>query len=213
LLGNFKLDGIAPARRGEPQIEVTFDIDANGILHVSAKDKQSGKEQKISIQGSSGLSKDEIEKPSATPKPTPRKTASASKKSMPRTRPKTSSSPSKNNSPNSATGPGRTQGNARRQDQGRQGRDLQRRRDQINSAVSDLESSLQALAQAAQQAGAGAAAPPETRQSKTRPMPKSWIDLEDTRQDKNWLILTTPRAQIQAKGKVVHPYHQTPTTR
>jgi molecular chaperone DnaK len=62
LLGNFKLDGIAPARRGEPQIEVTFDIDANGILHVSAKDKQSGKEQKISIQGSSGLSKDEIEK-------------------------------------------------------------------------------------------------------------------------------------------------------
>ncbi|GAA5482350.1 molecular chaperone DnaK [Haloferula sargassicola] len=62
LLGNFKLDGIAPARRGEPQIEVTFDIDANGILHVSAKDKQSGKEQKISIQGSSGLSDDEIEK-------------------------------------------------------------------------------------------------------------------------------------------------------
>jgi molecular chaperone DnaK len=65
LLGNFKLDGIAPARRGEPQIEVTFDIDANGILHVSAKDKQSGKEQKISIQGSSGLSKDEIEKAKA----------------------------------------------------------------------------------------------------------------------------------------------------
>ena len=62
LLGNFKLDGIAPARRGEPQIEVTFDIDANGILHVSAKDKQSGKEQKISIQGSSGLSDEEIQK-------------------------------------------------------------------------------------------------------------------------------------------------------
>ncbi|MBB5351118.1 molecular chaperone DnaK [Haloferula luteola] len=62
LLGNFKLDGISPARRGEPQIEVTFDIDANGILHVSAKDKQSGKEQKISIQGSSGLSDDEIDK-------------------------------------------------------------------------------------------------------------------------------------------------------
>ncbi|MCW1884769.1 molecular chaperone DnaK [Luteolibacter flavescens] len=65
LLGNFKLDGIAPARRGEPQIEVTFDIDANGILHVSAKDKQSGKEQKISIQGSSGLSQEEIEKAKA----------------------------------------------------------------------------------------------------------------------------------------------------
>lgn len=62
LLGNFKLDGISPARRGEPQIEVTFDIDANGILHVSAKDKGTGKEQKISIQGSSGLSKDEIER-------------------------------------------------------------------------------------------------------------------------------------------------------
>ena len=62
LLGNFRLDGIAAARRGEPQIEVTFDIDANGILHVSAKDKQSGKEQKISIQGSSGLSKEEIER-------------------------------------------------------------------------------------------------------------------------------------------------------
>jgi molecular chaperone DnaK len=62
LLGNFRLDGISAARRGEPQIEVTFDIDANGILHVSAKDKQSGKEQKISIQGSSGLSKEEIEK-------------------------------------------------------------------------------------------------------------------------------------------------------
>ncbi len=62
LLGNFKLDGIGAARRGEPQIEVTFDIDANGILHVSAKDKQSGKEQKISIQGSSGLSDEEIAK-------------------------------------------------------------------------------------------------------------------------------------------------------
>ncbi len=62
LLGNFKLDGIAPAPRGVPQIEVTFDIDANGILHVSAKDKGTGKEQKISIQGSSGLSKEEIER-------------------------------------------------------------------------------------------------------------------------------------------------------
>ena len=59
-LGTFHLDGIAPAPRGVPQIEVTFDIDANGILHVSAKDKGTGKEQKISIQGSSGLSKDEI---------------------------------------------------------------------------------------------------------------------------------------------------------
>jgi molecular chaperone DnaK len=61
-LGTFKLDGIPPAPRGVPQIEVTFDIDANGILHVSAKEKVSGKEQKISIQGSSGLSQEEIEK-------------------------------------------------------------------------------------------------------------------------------------------------------
>ncbi|SHI79602.1 molecular chaperone DnaK [Rubritalea squalenifaciens DSM 18772] len=62
ILGNFRLDGIEPAPRGMPQIEVTFDIDANGILHVSAKDKKSGKEQKISIEGSSGLSDEEIEK-------------------------------------------------------------------------------------------------------------------------------------------------------
>ncbi len=62
LLGNFRLDGIEPAPRGLPQIEVTFDIDANGILHVSAQDKKTGKEQKISIEGSSGLSDDEIAK-------------------------------------------------------------------------------------------------------------------------------------------------------
>jgi len=62
VLGNFRLDGIEAAPRGVPQIEVTFDIDSNGILHVSAKDKKSGKEQKISIEGSSGLSDEEIEK-------------------------------------------------------------------------------------------------------------------------------------------------------
>jgi molecular chaperone DnaK len=61
-LGNFKLDGIAPAPRGAPQIEVTFDIDANGILNVTAKDLGTGKDQKITIQGSSGLSKEEVEK-------------------------------------------------------------------------------------------------------------------------------------------------------
>src|SRR6187431_2391496 len=61
-LGTFHLDGIPPAPRGVPQIEVTFDIDANGILHVSAKDLGTGKEQKISITGSSGLSKDEVER-------------------------------------------------------------------------------------------------------------------------------------------------------
>ncbi len=62
LLGKFTLDGIPPAPRGIPQIEVTFSIDANGILEVKAKDKATGKEQHISIQGSSGLSKDEIER-------------------------------------------------------------------------------------------------------------------------------------------------------
>src|SRR5437899_1438648 len=61
-LGTFHLDGIPPAPRGVPQIEVTFDIDANGILHVSAKDLGTGKEQKISITGSSGLSKEEVER-------------------------------------------------------------------------------------------------------------------------------------------------------
>lgn len=61
-LGRFHLDGIPPAPRGIPQVEVTFDIDANGILHVSAKDKASGKEQSIRITSSSGLSKDEVEK-------------------------------------------------------------------------------------------------------------------------------------------------------
>ncbi|UDG79644.1 molecular chaperone DnaK [Candidatus Steffania adelgidicola] len=61
-LGQFNLDGIAPAMRGTPQIEVTFDIDADGILHVSAKDKNSGREQKITIKASSGLNEKEIQK-------------------------------------------------------------------------------------------------------------------------------------------------------
>ncbi len=61
-IGRFHLDGIPPAPRGVPQVEVTFDIDANGILHVSAKDKATGKEQKIRIEASSGLSQEEIEK-------------------------------------------------------------------------------------------------------------------------------------------------------
>jgi len=61
-LGRFALDGIPPAPRGVPQIEVTFDIDANGILHVTAKDKASGKTQSIKITGSTGLTKDEVEK-------------------------------------------------------------------------------------------------------------------------------------------------------
>jgi molecular chaperone DnaK len=62
LLGEFNLEGIAPARRGMPQIEVTFDVDANGIMNISAKDKSTGKENKITIKSDSGLSKEEIEK-------------------------------------------------------------------------------------------------------------------------------------------------------
>jgi molecular chaperone DnaK len=61
LLGDFNLEGIPPARRGQPQIEITFDIDANGIMHVSAKDKNTGKENKITIKSSSGLSEAEIQ--------------------------------------------------------------------------------------------------------------------------------------------------------
>jgi molecular chaperone DnaK len=62
VLGEFNLEGIPPARRGTPQIEITFDIDANGIMHVSAKDKATGKENKITIKSDSGLSKEEIER-------------------------------------------------------------------------------------------------------------------------------------------------------
>jgi molecular chaperone DnaK len=62
VLGEFKLEGIAPARRGQPQIEVTFDIDANGIMHISAKDKGTGKENKITIKSDSGLSEADIQR-------------------------------------------------------------------------------------------------------------------------------------------------------
>merc|ERR1712057_10208 len=61
-LGTFRLDGIAPAARGVPQIEVTFDIDANGILSVTAKDKATNKQQSITITGASTLGKDEVER-------------------------------------------------------------------------------------------------------------------------------------------------------
>merc|ERR1712151_711869 len=60
MIGNFRLEGIPSAARGVPQIEVTFDIDVNGILHVTAKDKGSGKDQKIIIKGASGLSEEEV---------------------------------------------------------------------------------------------------------------------------------------------------------
>ena len=61
-LGDFKLDGIRPAPRGTPQVEVTFDIDANGILNVTAKDKDTGKDQKITISGSSSMDEDEVDR-------------------------------------------------------------------------------------------------------------------------------------------------------
>ncbi len=73
-LGRFILDGIPPAPRGVPQIEVTFDIDASGILSVTAKDKASGKSQSIRIEASTGLSKEEIERMQRMPKCTPKKT-------------------------------------------------------------------------------------------------------------------------------------------
>src|SRR5260221_8470108 len=61
-IGKFQLTGIPPAPRGMPQVEVTFDIDANGILHVAARDKATGKEQKIRIEASSGLTDNEIDR-------------------------------------------------------------------------------------------------------------------------------------------------------
>ena len=79
-LGLFKLDGIAPAPRGVPQIEVTFDIDANGIVTVSAKDLGTGKEQHITISSSSNMSKDDIDKLSVRPSSLPPRTRSAGKR-------------------------------------------------------------------------------------------------------------------------------------
>ncbi len=160
LLGNFKLDGIAPARRGEPQIEVTFDIDANGILHVSAKDKQSGKEQKISIQGSSGLSKDEIEKA----KRDAEAHADEDKKRVEKV-------DAKNKADNLVFSVEKQLAelgdNAPAELKELLGTKLQAVKDSIssddldsiNKAVADLEGSLQALAEAAQHAQAGAQQP------------------------------------------------------
>ena len=88
LLGQFDLVGIPPAPRGVPQIEVTFDIDANGIVHVSAKDKATGKEQSIRIQASGGLSDAEIERWSRTPKRTRPRTRRSASSSRPRTTPR-----------------------------------------------------------------------------------------------------------------------------
>jgi molecular chaperone DnaK len=169
LLGNFKLDGITPARRGEPQIEVTFDIDANGILHVSAKDKQSGKEQKISIQGSSGLSQDEIEKA----KRDAESHAEEDRKRVEKV-------DAKNKADNLVFSTEKQLGELGDQAPAElksmlEGK-IQAVKDaiasddieKINSASSDLENSLQALYQAAQQAQAGAAgAAPDVEPAET----------------------------------------------
>ena len=160
LLGNFKLDGIAAARRGEPQIEVTFDIDANGILHVSAKDKQSGKEQKISIQGSSGLSKDEIEQA----KRDAEAHAEEDKKRVEKVDAKNKAenlvfSVEKQLAELGDQAPAELKEMLNGKIQAVKDAISSDDVTKINSAVSDLESSLQALAQAAQQAQAGAAQP------------------------------------------------------
>ena len=162
LLGNFKLDGIAPARRGEPQIEVTFDIDANGILHVSAKDKQSGKEQKISIQGSSGLSKDEIEQA----KRDAEAHAEEDKKRVEKVDAKNKAdnlvfSVEKQLAELGDNAPAELKEMLNGKIQAVKDAISSDNVDNINSAVSDLEGSLQALAEAAQHAQAGAAAQPD----------------------------------------------------
>jgi len=177
LLGNFKLDGISPARRGEPQIEVTFDIDANGILHVSAKDKQSGKEQKISIQGSSGLSKDEIEKAK-------RDAESHAEEDRKRVEKVDAKNKADNLVFNVEKQLGELGDNAPAELKSMLEGKVQAVKDaissddivQINAAVNDLEGSLQALSEAAQKAGAagGAEMPdvePAAEQASNEPKP------------------------------------------
>ena len=186
LLGNFRLDGINPARRGEPQIEVTFDIDANGILHVSAKDKQSGKEQKISIQGSSGLSKDEIEKAKQDAESHAEEDRRRAEKVDAKNKADNlvfSVEKQLNELGDQAPAELKDMLNGKIQavKDAISSDDL----DKINSAVSDLENSLAALSQAAQQAQAGAAAG-------SAPQP----DVEPAAEQ-------GPSEPKQAKGKVV----------
>ncbi len=160
LLGNFHLGDIEPAPRGTPQIEVTFDIDANGILHVSAKDKNTGKENKISIEGSSGLSDEEIEKA----KRDAEEHAEEDKK-------RAEAVEIKNNGENLVNQVEKQLGELGEQlpaeiksgietkievlKEALKGDDL----DAVKSATSELEASLQELAQAAQAAAGGAGAP------------------------------------------------------
>lgn len=173
ILGNFHLGDIEPAPRGTPQIEVTFDIDANGILHVSAKDKNTGKENKISIEGSSGLSDEEIEKA----KRDAEEHAEEDKK-------RAEAVETKNNAENLVNQVEKQLGELGEQlpaeiksgieakveavKEALKADDL----DTIKSATSELEASLQELAQAAQaaQGAAGAGAPtPEADAGEEKP--------------------------------------------
>ena len=189
LLGNFQLSGIDPAPRGTPQIEVTFDIDANGILHVSAKDKNSGKEQKISIEGSSGLSDEEIEKA----KRDAETHAEEDKK-------RAEVIETKNNAENLVNQVEKQIAELGDQlpDELKSGIEVKIEAvkealkaddsDQIKSSVTELEASLQELAQAAQAAGGAGGA--------GGPMPDMGGEASDAGDEK-------PAEPKQAKGKVV----------
>ena len=189
LLGNFQLSGIDPAPRGTPQIEVTFDIDANGILHVSAKDKDSGKEQKISIEGSSGLSDEEIEKA----KRDAETHAEEDKK-------RAEVIETKNNAENLVNQVEKQIAELGDQlpDELKSGIEVKIEAvkealkaddsDQIKSSVTELEASLQELAQAAQAAGGAGGA--------GGPMPDMGGEASDAGDEK-------PAEPKQAKGKVV----------
>jgi len=189
-LGTFKLEGIEPAPRGTPQIEVTFDIDANGILHVSAQDKKTNKEQKISIAGSSGLSEDEIEKA----KQEAEQHADEDKK-------RKEGVEIKNKADSSVY-----QIEKQLEEIGEQLNDEQKKpitdavdnvkealktddMDKIKSATEELEGLMGSIAAAAQAAGAGAGAPPEGATSTTT---SSGAEAEEE----------SPEPK-QAKGKVV----------
>lgn len=188
LLGNFRLDGIDQAPRGMPQIEVTFDIDANGILHVSAKDKNSGKEQKISIEGSSGLSEEEIEKAKRDAE------AHADEDAK-----RAEAVEAKNNAENLVHQvekqieelgeqlPAELKSGIEAKLEALKEALKADELDAIKAASSDLESSLQELAQAAQAAGAAGAG---------GPMPDMGDEAPDEQEGKS----SEPK---QAKGKVV----------
>ena len=161
-VGHFNLEGIAPARRGVPQIEVTFDIDANGILNVSAKDKATGKEQSIRIEASSGLSKEEIERMKAE--------AEANAESDKKEREKidklnqadsmifqTENMLKENGDKLPAGVKGEVEAALEKLRNAHKAQDITA----IDAAIAELNSAAQKMYQAAQQAGAGAQAGPD----------------------------------------------------